>query len=159
MRQFPTPNVLAEALTSKNATLNEAAQKIWPKFDFHRMAGHFLHGLLPTPKNPKGMLDRIFFVGKTVTLDADFREIVRRLGWPVERLDDAKKYGSMHESSIKQNQTAMSDLQTSEHHEKLSDLGMTNVVEKLKTEYTFLHEVFKAGLIDQPCTGPADCNM
>lgn len=75
---FPTPHALADALGSSDADERERAELAMRTIVHLR----FMDRTAGTPRELRGQLDRIVYIGRQETLDADFAQLGRLLDLP-----------------------------------------------------------------------------
>lgn len=132
-KNFPTPNHLAEALSSPDITVKQQAH--------HAMAGilhtrldlkHYLGGKDNLLKN----LDRIMFVGRLEYLDKDFETFTDILG--VSKIELLKDDLNMHKTP-----------EQYKNHKRLSNLAVKNLLTWYKDDYELVNILIMKGFLPE----------
>lgn len=143
---YPTPNHLAEALSSSDP---EKAKHAWKTFHTSdigvpkKLSEHYLARL--SDQRREQFLKRLVFVGATSSLADDFMAYVVKVGLPLRGSTHFQKLNAMPQEQSKELQ--------------LSSLGLKNVEKELAQEYTLLNTLHTAGYITPTCTSHATCDL
>lgn len=147
--EFPTPNDLAEALSSSNEGIQAKAKHIFMQSEIgaqKRLASWYLSMLAYSDEKQRAnLLNRIVFVATTTHLNQDFVGLVKALGLP-DRVTN-------HEELEQHNAMPL----TQRNHVDLSELGAANAEKMLSEDYLLLGVLHDAGLIKQTCTSSSTC--
>ena len=145
--KYPTPNHLAEALSSADPDVKVHAVHTFHSSDAgvpKKLSKYYLP-LLFDEQTREEYMKRVVFVGATSLLGQDITTFAKKVGLPPRGTDHFEKLNAMPKEQRKELY--------------LSRDGLKNVEKELEQEYEMLNILFVNGLIKHECTHRANCAL